>query len=398
MRRLQQRWSRLPGSVRWGVSLFVCARIVWTLWGAMVMTLLPTAPSHPIAEPPVPEMTGVLGWAMEPWNRWDVRIYLRIAAEGYGVADGRGSKAPLFPVMLGILGHALDGRYLLAAFLISDLTCLASLILLYEIAQREGYNGRRTVVALLLYPFAFFLFVPYTESMLLFFILLSFWFARSGRWWLVGISGGLAVLTKVTALVLLLPLAWEVWQARRRRSIWNGLWLAILPAASVGWAIVRQWQLAKTGTPLSSTVYGIFTLFMSPDFQVGWGGTRISWPWASLGAAIEAPFQLGLHPYLVPATADLIVIGLVTLLTCLCCRLRPPSFPIYAVSMFVLNLLLVVPHVPLIDAPRRWLPAFPLFIAAATDVPSRWNRPLTFASGLLQAILSLLFVKWAMVG
>jgi hypothetical protein len=57
-----------------------------------------------------------------------------------------------------------------------------------------------------------------------------------------------------------------------------------------------------------------------------------------------------------------------------------------------------VPYLPLQDAPRRWLMAFPLFIAASTLQPGRWARWLVVAALLLQAFLSLLFVKWLVVG
>ena len=63
-----------------------------------------------------------------------------------------------------------------------------------------------------------------------------------------------------------------------------------------------------------------------------------------------------------------------------------------------MNLLLIPQIAPLVDTPRRWMMAFPLFIAAAAHVPLRLARPLAFLSLLLQAMLSMGFVRGFLVG
>jgi hypothetical protein len=265
---LRMLWYRLPESVRWGATLFMVVPLLFWLWGGLLMSLLPLPPLGPMYQPAVSAPPGLLGWALSPWNRWDVLWFTRIAVQGYGIVDGRSAFEPLFPLLISLLGRLLGGQTLIAAFLVSDACCLGSLILLYEIAQRDVQRGRRAVAALLLYPVAFFLFVPYNESLLLLLTLAVFLAARGGHWWLVGLCGALAVLTKVTAIMMLVAVAWELWERRQSDSLWNGLWLALLPLARVGWLMVQSLVFGTRGWLDFSSPYGLLTPFLSPDLQV----------------------------------------------------------------------------------------------------------------------------------
>jgi len=395
---LRMLWCRLPESVRWGATLFVVVRMLFWLWGGLLMSLLPLPLLGPMYQPVVPAPPGIPGWALSPWNRWDVFWFTRIAVQGYGIADGRSAFAPLFPLLIGLLGRLLGGQYLIAAFLVSDVCCLGSLILLCEIAQRDVQRGRRAVAALLLYPFVFFLFVPYSESLLLLLTLAMFLAARAGRWWLVGLCGALAVLTKVTAITMLVPVAWELWERRQSDSLWNGLWLALLPLAQVGWVMVQSLVFGTRGWLDFSSPYGLLTPFLSPALQVEWSYVSLSWPWHSLVAAVLAPFRLWPHPYTITAVVDLLVMLLVLYYTVLTFRLPRWSYRLYTVTVFVVDLVLIVREIPLQNAPRWWMMAFPMFIAAAAYVPRKWERPLTYLSLLMQVLLSALYVTWVVVG
>jgi len=397
MERLRVTWMRLPESVRWCVAAFLVARVLFWLWGGLVMTLIPISPQGPFFQPAVPAPSGWLGWALAPWNRWDVFWYTRIAVQGYGIPDGRGAFAPLFPLLIAVLGRVLGGQYLMAAFVVSDACCLGSLILLYEVAQRDVQRGRRAVVALLIYPFAFFLFIPYTESLLLLLTLTAFLAARSGRWWLVGVCCALAVLTKTLAVVLLVPMAWELWKRRDTDALWKGLWLTLPVLAFMGWLVVRDLFFNVQAGPSFASPYGLLTPFLSSDFAVAWNNAVLSWPWNSLIAAVLAPFRLWPHLIATTAVIDLATLLGVLFLAILVFRLPRQSYGLYVLAVIVMSLIMIVKVVPLQDAPRRWLLAFPLFTAAAAYVPRRWERPLIYLSLLLQVLLSALFVKWAVV-
>jgi hypothetical protein len=79
-------------------------------------------------------------------------------------------------------------------------------------------------------------------------------------------------------------------------------------------------------------------------------------------------------------------------------RLPRWSYRLYTVTVFVVDLILIVREIPLQNAPRWWMMAFPIFIAAAAYVPRKWERPLICASLLMQLLLSALYVKWVVVG
>jgi hypothetical protein len=88
----------------------------------------------------------------------------------------------------------------------------------------------------------------------------------------------------------------------------------------------------------------------------------------------------------------------VVYLIALTLRLPRRSYVVYALAVFVMNLMLIVQSTPLIDAPRRWMMAFPLFIAAASYLPRRWERLWILFAVPLQLTLTVLFIKWIMVG
>jgi Gpi18-like mannosyltransferase len=310
--------------------------------------------------------------------------------QGYAVPDGRGSKSPLYPLLVQLGGTGLGGEYSVAAAIIADIGCLLSLILLYELAQREFQVGRRTLLALMLYPFAFYLWVPYSESLLMALTLGTFLSARIGRWWLVGVCGGLAVLTKVTALAMLPALALELWLNRRRSPLRQGVWLLLMPLAAGGWIIVRQIIMNATELTLGSAV-------LSPDFQAGWTADII-WPWQGLVSGVMAPFRLWPGSYTTMAVINLLLVSALAYLTWLALKLPNRPWAVYAVTMVVINLMLLAPLVPLLDMPRRMLPAFPLFIAAALYWPVRGRRLIVIGALVVELSLSALFVKWVFIG
>jgi Gpi18-like mannosyltransferase len=393
---LQRLWLRLPEAVRWGMFFYLLVRLILLGWGMLVMALLPFEPVGAAYQPVMPLPPGLFS-VLSPWIRWDVNWYVRIALEGYYIPDGRGAFLPLFPLLIRLAGTVLNVQYFSGAALVSDLACLGSLILLYDVAQREMQCGRRTLAALLIYPFAFFLFVSYSEAVLVFFSLAAFVAVRRERWWLVGVCGALAVLTKVTAFALLPALALEWWLQRKRRSPFSSAWLLLIPLALGSWMLARQLWLGSIGVSLDSVGYGALTPVVSADYQAGWKEALV-WPWEGAWAALIAPFQLWPNSHAVLAAVNVVIVGVVAGLVILSMRLPNRAYPLYAATLLIMNLMLSATGVPLIDVPRRMLSAFPIFIAAALYVPERWAKVLTVLGLSAQLALSAIFVKWGMIG
>jgi Gpi18-like mannosyltransferase len=67
----------------------------------------------------------------------------------------------------------------------------------------------RTALYLSVFPTAFFFATAYNESLFLILILLSFYYLRHANWWLAGLCGLFATLTRSGGLILLLPFCYE---------------------------------------------------------------------------------------------------------------------------------------------------------------------------------------------
>jgi hypothetical protein len=396
VQKLRQAWLGLPEAVRWGLTCYLIVRLALWAWGMIVMTVLPFEPVNPLFRPVLPVPPDPLGSVLAPWIRWDVNWYVRIAAEGYTVPDGRGAFSPLYPLLIRVVGIVLNEQYFSSAALVADLACLGSLILLYDLAQRELQIGRRTLAALLVYPYAFFLFVSYSEAVLVFCSLAAFVSARRERWGVAGVFGALAVLTKITAIALLPALAVEWWQQRKRRSLFSSAWLLLIPVALGGWMLARQWLLGG-GALDNSGSYGALAPVVSADFQAGWTN-EIVWPWEGLWAALTAPFRLWPNPHTLLAIVNVIIVALVIGLVVLTIRLPQRVYLLYAATLLTINLMFSAVGVPLIDVPRRMLSAFPIFMAAALYVPDRWAKLLVALGLAAQLAFSAIFIKWGMIG
>lgn len=390
--------GQMPLSVKWGAGCYILMRTLLWGWGVIVVRVLPLPPAPPLYLPVVADPGGVLGVLLSPWNRWDVLWYIRIALEGYTVADARGAYNPLWGMSIGVLGRTLDGQYLLAGFVLTDLCALIFLIMLFEFAQREGYDGRRTVAMFLLYPMTFFVFLPYAEAMLLMWIAATLLALQGQRWGWVALFGSLAVLTKVMALALLIPVAWEWWKHRHNYSRWSVLWMGAPLLVEIGWISLRSLLLGTSWIDLNSS-FGAASLILSPSYQTGFGATeRLSWPGESLWLAFTAPWRLFPHAYTLTAIVHIPILLWVFYLTWRSWKRTRVAYTLYAVALIMTDLFIVVQDVPLQDAPRRWMMSLPLFLIASQSVSPQWKKVFIVGSMVVQLLLSALYVKWNVVG
>ncbi|MDP9272421.1 MAG: hypothetical protein M3O93_02650, partial [Chloroflexota bacterium] len=141
------------------------------------------------------------------------------------------------------------------------------------------------------FPTAYFLHIGYTESLFLALVLGSFLAARHDRWWLAGLLGGLAALTRLNGLLLVPALgaeAWIAWRADPARRL-RLEWLAIL--------LVAAGFLAYLALNLS--VYGDAFAFLTIQREHWF--KQFAPPWVGIGGVIDRirlggtsnPFMLG---------------------------------------------------------------------------------------------------------
>jgi len=99
---------------------------------------------------------------------------------------------------------------LLAALVLSTIFCASALILFYELVSRqhEKQEAFRSVIALMLFPTAFFLCAGYTESLFLTLVFCFWHFALKRRWFIAAIFGSLATVTRLQGIVLTPIMYW----------------------------------------------------------------------------------------------------------------------------------------------------------------------------------------------
>ncbi len=187
------------------------------------------------------------------WNQWDAPHYLDLVVFGYRATDAgnlvgpSGYRSvypgdlplyivfyPLFP-WLATLVNALVNDPLVSALVVSTIASLFVAPLLYRLVRHdeEAWVAARSAWFLLIFPTAYFLHIGYTEALFMALVLGSLLAARTERWWLAGLLGGLAALTRVNGLILIPALAAEAFtqwlrrppDGRRLRAEWLAIGL-----------------------------------------------------------------------------------------------------------------------------------------------------------------------------
>jgi hypothetical protein len=144
---------------------------------------------------------------MRQFYRWDSPHYVDIAKNGY-VNFGEQSLFivffPLYPFLIRLA--TFDYHYMeLSALLVSNISSIVAMVYLFKIAKLEfgEETAKRSVMYLSIYPTAYFLSAPFTESVFLAFAIACFYCAIRGKWMWSGFLGLLASLTRINGLILL---------------------------------------------------------------------------------------------------------------------------------------------------------------------------------------------------
>jgi Gpi18-like mannosyltransferase len=330
------------------------------------------------------------------WDQWDAKQYVQIAQHGYQSPYYTLAFYPLYPLLIALPARLLgDWSYFPLGMLISNAALFGSLFLLYQLASETGGEevAKRTLIYLCIFPTAFFFFTAYNESLFLFLTLGVFLALRRQRWWLAGLLGMFAALTRNTGIMLCAPFLYELWLVRESilsslRQFSKGvLSILLIPLGTLLYALYN-WQL--TGNPL-----------MFAATQSHWS-RQLSAPWQ---AFIQTFFELFMHqPFgsfnqvhiLIDFTATVVFIALIIVGRK---KLRT-SYTIWG-ALLILSFLIdpsIWQRDPLISSRRFVLEIFPAFITLAMlsiNRPRLHQTLLWVFPGLL-AVFSLLFVmgKW----
>jgi hypothetical protein len=374
-------------AVRWAFGVFLTVRVCLSALAIVVITLRPLpVGGHEryvmsLGLEPVSTRAGQL--LLEVWQRWDVVHYQRIAAQGY-TDDESSVFPPLLPALMRLLGQLLGSDYLLAGMVISNLAFALALLVLYELARLDCGEllARKATLYLAIFPTAFFLLLPYSESLFMVFVLLAFYAARHRHWVAASVAAAMASMTKLQGFVLILPLAYEYFEHIRfdlRRAGWQAmlLLLASLPP------IAFIWFRSVIGYPsLPSVLRDYWHSFVGAPWDnfANLAG-RVSSQTLSSNDALDALITI---PFL--------------LFTLAAFRRMRRSYALYTVATMLVILSVVYPPLPLMNLSRHILLLFPTFIFMAT-LGSRPNvhRCIVYASTSLLILLTGMFVQWLWV-
>jgi len=155
------------------------------------------------------------------WSRanFDGFYYAKIARDGYQHLQQ--AFFPFYPKLIKFF-QPLFGNFIIAGIFLSSACFLLALWLLARLLRKEGEEEatiRRTLLFLTLFPTSFYFVSVYTESLFLFLVLLTFWWAREKRWWLAGFTAGLASYTRLVGIFLFPALLYEYYQTESRRRM-----------------------------------------------------------------------------------------------------------------------------------------------------------------------------------
>lgn len=198
--------------------------------------------------------------AFDPWQpgysnaaapflaRWDSGWYAAVAKYGYYLNPGQNSTVvffPLYPLLIKGLSQISALDYFYAGQLISWFALFFALIYFYKLLRLD-FDDKQAfsiLLFLLVFPWSFFLAAVYTESLFLFLVAASFYYARKQNWALASVFGFLASLTRITGVFLFPALAYEYLSQNKKLGS-RALWLTLIP---LGLSTFMLYLKIKTG-------------------------------------------------------------------------------------------------------------------------------------------------------
>jgi hypothetical protein len=312
------------------------------------------------------------------WGRWDAVHYLDIATRGYRGTDM--AFFPLYPLLIRVVG-SLAGNHLVAGLLISSASFFFGLLYLYKLLEHEYDRAvaRRAIFYVSIFPTAVYFTAVYTESLFFMLTVASFYYMRGRRWWLAGLFGFFAALTRVEGILLVVPFVIEWWAQDRppHRNAYYDLAAGLLIPLGLAFYMAYLWVL--TADPLYFS-----------HVQIHWN-RHLAPPWVSLGNAfgkmLHGPgAQLVAHQSLELAFTLLMIAVLIGGWHSL-----RPSY----IAYMALSILVPMSTSNLMSMPRFALVLFPMFAILARWGERPWVNNVILAFSLpLLGLFTVLFADW----
>jgi Gpi18-like mannosyltransferase len=318
---------------------------------------------------------------LEAWARYDACWYVTIAERGYrdplgGNEDMRAAFFPLFPSLVAGVTRVVQPP-LLAGLVIANACYLVFLLVLWALFARDW--GERVADAAvwiyLLFPSAFFLSAPYSESVLLAVSAGAVLLARQRRWLGAGLLAALSTLARPLGVVAIVPVLAEYIAWRRG---------AAEAPARLGAIVAPVAAAALVYVVLAWNVFGSALAVI--DMQASVRGS-VGPPWQPFVEMWQTGPRLhGFNNSLVDAGLALAAIVSLPVLF----ATVPLGYACYA-----LVVVLVPASQSLISFNRLLLPSFPHAALLARALEHRWMSAALYAAFALgQAVGMTAFATW----
>jgi len=362
------------------LGLFIVWFAIINLFGLVALNRLNVAPDT------------AYGWidpikttVRQSWNfldshyRWDSGWYRGIVEQGYYWDEKAGLSNivffPLYPMLSWALTQILFGHFLLAAWLISIASLLGAVLLFHKLVKEfeAKADPELAVVFLLIFPTAIFFNSIYTESLFLLLSIGSFYFTFKRKYWIAGALVFLACLTRVTGILLFVPLAIEYYVQEKERHIISHRMIPLLlaPLGTIGFLYYHYIK------------FGDFFLFF--NIEKAWGRAFNFNPEHFTTLTHAASTNLLLD--------TLFVLFTVVLIFLVAKRLRVS----YAVYM-VMTLGVALSTGTLMSIGRYIAVLFPIYIFASSMRSTLAKQTWALISILLLALYTMLFVHFHWAG
>jgi hypothetical protein len=277
---------------------------------------------------------------------------------------------------------AVLGNHLIAGLLISNLSFFFGLLFLYKLLEHEYDRtvARRAIFYVSIFPTAIFFSAVYTESLFFMLTVASFYYMREHKWWLAGIIGFFATLTRVEGILLTVPFLMEWWgvysKTGFRGALRSLLAFAFIPAALFLY-MAYLWVLR--GDPLYFS-----------HVQIHWD-RHFAMPWVSVMHSIAQIQHATQGQVIADQTLEIAFTALMVGVLVAGWRRLRPSY----IAYMALSILIPMSTSSLMSMPRFALVLFPMFAILARWGERPWvNNAIVAFSLPLLGFYTVLFADW----
>ena len=334
------------------------------------------------------------------WYHWDAVAYVRIAHYGYTYIPDT-AFFPFWPLVehFGglLLGSSFPNSYYFAGLLLANVCFYFALVLLYCLLAKD-YDpalARRALFYFSFSPYALFFFAGYTESLFVLLALGIFLLLRRAQpldWWLAGLLGFLATLTRSSGIILAIPYlviyVQRFWtKPERAQHGWGQKLNALVPIVLIPAGIVAYmiYLYSTKDNPL---------IFISQEATFHWH-RYLTFPWVGIASSISAVFHTSGFGQSYPQTQrylqNLLDLGFTLLplaVLALGWRRIPPHYALFALGLMLFTLSFPQSVEPLASQPRYMMTLFPI-----TALLALWGKRLRFDQLVIAFSISLLAVN-----